>query len=112
MKEQSNYCIIFFMGELYLIGGFVSNKGKYLTLCYTFHIMKNIWNAIADLNVARVFAACTVFEGEIVVTWGENNSYDLKSVEAYDYYENKWTYLPDMIKERFHHAVVSMGNKL
>ena len=35
-----------------------------------------------------------------------------KSVEAYDYYENKWTYLPDMIEERSNHAAVSMGNKM
>ena len=32
--------------------------------------------------------------------------------EAYDYYENKWNYLPDMIEEREDHALVSMGNKL
>ena len=36
----------------------------------------------------------------------------LKSVEEYDHHENKWTYLPDMIKERCNHAPVSMGNKM
>ena len=36
----------------------------------------------------------------------------MKLVEAYDYYENKWTYLPDMIDKRYKHAAVSMGNKL
>ena len=36
----------------------------------------------------------------------------MKSVEAYDYYEDKWTYLPDMIKERCNHAAVSTGNKM
>ena len=56
----------------------------------------------------RKLADCTVFEGKIVVIGG----YKLKSVEAYDYYENKWTYLPDMIEERHYHASVSMGNKL
>ena len=35
-----------------------------------------------------------------------------KSVEAYDYYENKWNYLPDMIEKRGSHASVSMGNKM
>ena len=28
------------------------------------------------------------------------------------YCENKWTYLPDMIEERYFHASVSIGNKL
>ena len=33
-------------------------------------------------------------------------------MEAYDYYENKWTYLPDLIDKRYRHASVSIGNKL
>ena len=36
----------------------------------------------------------------------------LKSVEAYDYHENKWTYLSDMNCARFYHGSVSMGNKM
>ena len=42
---------------------------------------------------------------------GWNNG-SLKSVEAYDYYENKWVYLPDMTAKRHVHASVSRGNKL
>ena len=60
----------------------------------------------------RDFAACTVFEGKIVVTGGTDNRYKLNSVEAYDYYENKLTYLPEMIERRYYHASVSMGNKM
>ena len=60
------------------------------------------------MNRTRIFSACTVFEGKIVVTGGLTT----KSVEAYDYYENKWTYLPDMIVKRYHHSSVSMGNKI
>ena len=57
-------------------------------------------------------AACTVFEGKIVVTVGDNDWDELQSVEAYDYYENEWTYLRDMIEERSFHSTVSMGNKI
>ena len=64
------------------------------------------------MNVERGLAACTDLEGKIVVTGGANDYDQLKSVEAYDYYENKWTYLPDMIEKRSCHAAVSMGNKL
>ena len=60
------------------------------------------------MNDYRYDAACAVFEGKIVVSGGE----DLKSVESYDYYENKWYYLADMIEGRRHHASVSMGNKM
>ena len=36
----------------------------------------------------------------------------LSSVIAYDYYENQWTYLPDMIERRSLHSSVSLSNKL
>ena len=53
-------------------------------------------------------AGCTVFEGKIVVSGG---FYNLKSVEAYDYYENKWNHFPDMIQGKDSHGSVSLGNK-
>ena len=57
------------------------------------------WNS--KFYIARDFAAFTVFEGKIGVTGGYNYVHrELKSVEAYDYYEDKWTYLPDIIKGR------------
>ena len=67
---------------------------------------------MADMNVKRQYAACTVYEGKIVVSGGCRNSFYLKSVEAYDYYENKWTYFLDMNEGRYKHASVSMGNKM
>ena len=113
MEERSFYCVGSFINKLYLIGGWIKSCGKSLRSCYTFDINSSTLNKIADLNVARELAACTVFEGKIVVTGGFNYyDRDLKSVEAYDYYENKWSYLSDMIEGRFDHAAVSMSNKL
>ena len=41
-----------------------------------------------------------------------NDIFDkLNSIEAYDYYEDKWGYLPNMIKKRLSHFSVSKGNK-
>ena len=40
------------------------------------------------------------------------DSCQLKSVESYDYYENKWTYLPDMNEKRMSNALIGIGNKL
>ena len=59
------------------------------------------------MNENIYYFACTVFEGKIVVSRGYS-----KLVEAYDYYENKWSYFPDVIEERHDHASVSMSNKL
>ena len=44
--------------------------------------------------------------------WNSRRYYSMNSVEAYDYYENKWTYLPDMNEKRCDHTSVSMGNKM
>ena len=66
---------------------------------------------MGDLSVARHYAACTVFEGKIVVTGGYNsNDGLLKSVEEYDYYESKQDYLPYMVEKRCDHATISIGN--
>ena len=101
------------MNKLYLVGGYIRSSNKSLCSCYTYEINTNTWNKIANLNVARDCAACTVFEGKIVFTGGENFvKGELNSVEAYDYHENKWIYLPDLIEERSNHAAVSMGNKM
>ena len=88
-EENARYCVGSFMGKLYLIGGWANSSKKNVSSCYTYDINKNKWNKIADLNVARDFAACTVFEGNIVVTGGKNNRLLFKSVEAYGFYENK-----------------------
>ena len=69
------------------------------------------WSQKADINEQRVCAACTVCCGKLVVSGGYNDN-TLKSVEAYDYFENRWSCLPDMIEERYFHALGSMGNKL
>ena len=111
-EEKSCYCVGSFMGKLYLTGGYIKRSRKRPNSCCTYDINSNTWNEITDLNVARDLAACTVFKGKIVVTGGINIWSTLKSVEAYDHHENKWTYLPDMIEERYFHSAVSMGNKM
>ena len=81
-------------------------------LCFVYNFETNKLIRIADMIESRRYAACTVFEGKIVVTGGYNSSeFYLKSVEAYDYYENKWKYLPCMIEKTSDHASVSIGKK-
>ena len=68
MKERSFCFVSSCMNILYLIGGWVISKNKNLSLCYTYDTNINTWNKLANLNIAREFAACTVFERKIVVT--------------------------------------------
>ena len=98
------------MKELYVLGGYFNGSTNF---CFKYDFTHNKWSYSANkMNERSSCAACTVFEGKIVVSGGENNSEVLKSVEAYDYYENNWTHLPSMIQSRYKHLQVSMSNKL
>ena len=112
--QRKRYCVCAFKQKVYIIGGKrVKNRGrkeeKDLMSCFYYDTECEKWCQIADMNERRYDAACTVYEGKIVVSGGFSN---LATVEAYDYYGEEWTYLPDMIDGRYDHASVSMGNKL
>ena len=76
----------------------------------------NKWTYVASMNDIRRLASSTVFRGKVVVTGGWVKRHfsfcTIKSVEAYCFYENKWTKLPDMLKARSGHGSVSLGNKM
>ena len=97
--NDNRFCLCSFKKNLYIVNE---------TSFFLYNLKNDQWTQKAKMNQTRNYAACTVFEGKIVVTGGVS----LKSVEAYDYYENKWNYLSDMIKKRYHHSSVSMGNKM
>ena len=100
-KIDDNYCLVCaFKQNIYI---FTYDYGPSLVYNYE----TNKLTQIADMSINASCSACAVFEGKIVVSGGYS-----KSVEAYDYYENKWNYLPNMNEERESHASVSMGNKL
>ena len=112
VNQFFNIPAIQFVYEDVKIGGYNYSSEEFLSSSYIYDFKSNTCNKLADLNVARECPACTVFGGKVVVTGGENNWPQLKSVEAYDYHENKRTYLPVMIEKRSYHAAVSMGNKM
>ena len=67
------------------------------------------------MNGERTKAACTVFEGRVVVSGGFRNlhSNDISNtVEAYDHVANTWFKLPNMIERRHYHKSVAVKNKL
>ena len=71
--ETSLFCDVAFMSKLYLIGGWADSCKKSLSSCNSYDLNSNTWNKIANLNIARDSASCTVFEGKIVITGGMNN---------------------------------------
>ena len=49
----------------------------------------------------RCYSACTVFDGKIVLTGGYKDYKICKSVEAYNYHENEWTHLQNVLVYRY-----------
>ena len=80
------------MKNVYIFGGF-SDK-YWLRGCYKYDTKTRQWIVRASMNDCRRDATCTVFEGKIVLTGGYDGYNGLKSVEAYDFNENKWDILP------------------
>ena len=85
--KRTHFCICSFKRNLYMLGGRYDNF-QTLRSCFVYNMKYERWTKIADMNEHRKCAACTVYESSIVVTGGGNKR-RLKSVEAYDYYENK-----------------------
>ena len=107
-------CVCTFMKELYVIkiGQYFGEINTYS--CLKYNLNRKKWINTAAPNEIRYFAASAVFEGKIVVSGGIEyyKKRSKRTVEAYDHYENQWAYLPEMIKGRSDHSLVSMGNKL
>ena len=66
------------------------------------------------MNEARKYAACVVFQGNIVISGGKNfnDINNLNSVESYDVFANKWSSMPNMVKSQCFHSLVVVKNKL
>ena len=100
-------CVCSFMGKIYAFGDLDGDN-------WVFDPVENIWTQISGCNQRRKYTSCTVFQGHCVVVGGRNSSSykKLKSVETYDHYLGKWSFLADMQKERYQAGVVTKGNKM
>ena len=124
--EKLDYCVCSFMQKMFVIGG-RGNSGRYHSSCMFYDKQSNFWTSMAALMEGREKAACTVFEGKIVVSGGiVKTSRDpnrnpffrtqvityTNSVEAYDYHEDKWSSFPRMLSARINHTAFSISNKM
>ena len=107
-----NYSSCLFMEKLYILGGSLlcERNIKAINTCLVYDPKEGKNIKICRMLKRRESHSCVVFDGKIVVTGG--NGQRRHSVEAYDHYLEKWTYMPDMRQSRFCHGSVAMGNKL
>ena len=105
---RSGFCACSFVDSIYVFGGYL--RGNVHT-CVKLNTATCTWKKIAELHEAKRYASCAVFEGRIVVTGGLSHQV-LRSVHAYDYVDDSWSVMPNMIKGRCHHKSVAVKNKL
>ena len=110
--DLSNYASCLFIGRLFILGGYLETGYRFnpTSDCWAFNQSGNEIDGISNMLEARHHHSCVVFDGKIVVTGGMNGTEG--SVEAYDHHLNKWTYMPDLLEEKYCHGSVAMGNKL
>ena len=83
--SRVGYSACSFMKSLYVFAGC---NGQSLKTCLKYDTITSKWTNIASMNSCRHSAACTVYEGKIVVTAGYYHG-NLKSVESFHHHENK-----------------------
>ena len=97
------------MDDVYIMGG--SLRGD-TSSCVKFNVKDKNWKKVAKMKERRRMAACSVFEGRIVVSGGINYGIFLNTVEAYDHVADAWSNMPNMIESRYDHKSVAVKNKL
>ena len=105
------YCVNAFMSRIYILGG--SDGYSPLPVCMSYDVKSNKWNDILNMNDVRVDAASTIFEEKVIISGGFNqNTAALKTVENYDHVTDAWSFMPNMIKGRINHKLVTVKNKM
>ena len=98
-----------FMDRLFILGGFLQTQNFPTSVCWAFDQSGKEIDGVSEMLTTRRDHSCVVFDGKIVVTGGSVGTEG--SVEAYDHHLNKWTYMPDLMEEKYCHGSVAMGNK-
>ena len=109
--DRYNHCVCNFMDEIYIIGGNEDVRTA-SGLCDKFDPKQQKCVKVASLNFSRMYPACSVLNGKIVVTGGNDWNNDTKTVEAYDHTTDRWSYMPSMISARANHGSAVVRNKL
>ena len=108
-----NFSLCSFLQDVYVIGGQL--KQTITNTCVKFNTFNRKWTKLTGPKNARCYAACTVFEGKVVVSGGMNNFETdaiLNTVETYDPFGDLWTNLPNMIYPHCLHKTVAVKNRL
>ena len=118
--DRRDFCCCAFMDIIFILGGCYENEEsdevdyfRTTNSCLQFGTKNKIWNESSGMIEERYFAACVVFQENIVVSGGMDiNHESLKTVESFNVFADKWSEMPDMINGACFHSLVVVKNKL
>ena len=115
-SKRQYFCACAFMNKIIVLGGslYLRRVSVVTSSCVQFDTKKCKWKKVADMSQPRINAACTLFEGNIVVAGGRSilNNVATPTVELYDAIADVWSPMASMTSEKFCHSVVVNKGKL
>ena len=113
--ERRSFCACAFMDKIFIIGGYIIRYSGTIMYnpCLQFGTKDYKFKEVAEMNEARLGAACVLFDDRLIVSGGEDNRWGkLNTVESYDVAADIWTQMPNMIERRCAHSLVVVKSKL
>ena len=109
--SQKFFCACGLIDKIYVLGGEFTRLKTNTDRC--FDTKNYTWKQISKMRYKKYSAACSVYQGKVVVSGGSNNNDGhLSIVEAYDDTLDKWVEMPSMINARHDHSQLTVKNKL
>ena len=112
-QQWSTVCGL--IDKIYICGGIRRNMLTETWLGDTdrvFDTKNHTWREISMMKHRRESAACSAYQGKMVVSGGYSDGRYLSVVEAYDHTSDEWVEMPSMINAQFSHSQITVKNKL
>ena len=112
--DQQRFTACGLIDKIYICGGKRRNRLFQYNTGRVFDTKNRTWREIRKMKYNKENAACSVYQGQMVVSGGYDiyQHRPINNVEAYDHNLDEWIEMPSMINARFRHSQVSVKNKL
>ena len=116
-ENRSGYRVCSFVDNIFVVGGHFDDDDSIITnSCIQFNVKSKKFKEITVMNALRDNAACAVFEGKVAVAGGCTKTdfgFEVSNtVEVYDHVADAWSYMPNMIRSRMSHNLITVSDKL
>ena len=109
---RENACVVAAGSHLYLFGGNISHREKYVATAERFDTVENKWEEIVDMHEGRSDAFGVAAENKIFVAGGLRNGKKLKTCEIYNISTNEWQLVANLNVPRCYGSMVCLNGKL